>query len=123
MISYVKAFKQWLEQHSLTDGYQVQLYQWEDVQKAQPVIVIQPNNGTAQVADLSSEHYLLISLVASKQAGYTIEARARALMQAVREQPFAPFGYLEIVGSMPMPIFTEDNRMVLRLPLRIISIN
>lgn len=28
MISYVKAFKQWLEAHSLADGYVVQLYQW-----------------------------------------------------------------------------------------------
>lgn len=66
MISYVKAFKQWLEAHSLADGYVVQLYQWEDTQKAKPVIVIQPNSGSPQVSDLSSEHYLLISLVAGK---------------------------------------------------------
>ncbi|ULX30128.1 hypothetical protein H1D06_07090 [Mannheimia haemolytica] len=123
MISYVKAFKQWLEAHSLADGYVVQLYQWEDTQKAKPVIVIQPNSGSPQVSDLSSEHYLLISLVAGKNSGYTIEERAMAIMSKILVEPFASFGYIESMGGLPAPIFTEDNRMIFRLPLRIISTN
>ncbi|QLB40798.1 hypothetical protein [Mannheimia pernigra] len=123
MISYVKAFKQWLEQRSLVNDYVVQLYQWGDTQKVKPVIVIQPNSGTPQVADLSSEHYILVSLVASKSSGYTIEERARAILDKVLSDPFASFGYIESIGSISAPVFTEDNRMIIRLQFKIVSAN
>lgn len=123
MISYVKAFKQWLEQQSLVDDYVVQLYQWEDTQKVKPVIVIQPNSGTPQVADLSSEHYLLISLVASKSSGYMIEERARAILDKVLFNPFTNFGYIESMSGISAPMFTEDNRMIIRLKFKIVSTN
>lgn len=122
MISFVKAFRDWLKTNGQLAGLTVQLYQWEDLaDKNQTYFVIQPNGGSTQVAEMGAEHTLQISLVAGKASGFTIEEKARALIAFVLNNPIAPFGYVESVGGLPAPIFTADNRMVLRLTFRIIA--
>nr|DAN36632.1 MAG TPA: tail completion protein [Caudoviricetes sp.] len=119
MISFVKALKAWMEKSGLFQGYDIQLYQWED-KKGGPYVVIQSNGGGSQISTLGSEHYLLVSLIASKAMGFTIEAKAIELINYALSNPVSDFGYIENTGGVPQPIFTTDNRMIMRLQFRII---
>lgn len=121
MMSFVKSLKRWLESNALSDGFIVQLYQWEDRDGITPYLVIQPDGGSVQIPDHSNEHYFLLSLIADKNTGYAIESKARQIMSAILTNPITEFGYLECTGGLPMPIFTTDNRMILRLSLRLIN--
>ena len=89
--------------------------------KGGPYVVIQSNGGGAQISTLGSEHYLLVSLIASKAMGFTIEAKAIELINYALSNPVSDFGYIENTGGIPQPIFTTDNRMILRLQFRIIT--
>ncbi|WP_017357785.1 hypothetical protein [Actinobacillus pleuropneumoniae] len=120
MISFVKAVKDLLVDASLTTDYTLQLYEWRDTGKDTPYIVIQPNGGQAMVADLGSEHNLRISLISSKSTGYKIEARAIEIIDYLLENSVQEWGYIESQGGISQPVFTTDNRMILRLDLRII---
>lgn len=120
MISFVKAVKDLLVDASLTTDYTLQLYEWRDTGKDTPYIVIQPNGGQAIVADLGSEHNLRISLISSKSTGYKIEARAIEIIDYLLENSVQEWGYIESQGGISQPVFTTDNRMILRLDLRII---
>ncbi|EFL79793.1 MULTISPECIES: phage tail termination protein [Actinobacillus] len=120
MISFVKAVKDLLVDASLTTDYTLQLYEWRDTGKDTPYIVIQPNGGQAMVADLGSEHNLRISLISSKSTGYKIEARAIEIIDYLLANSVQEWGYIESQGGISQPVFTTDNRMILRLDLRII---
>ncbi|KIE97476.1 hypothetical protein AP5651_00614 [Actinobacillus pleuropneumoniae] len=120
MISFVKAVKDLLVDASLTTDYTLQLYEWRDTGKDTPYIVIQPNGGQAMVADLGSEHNLRISLISSKSTGYKIEARAIEIIDYSLANSVQEWGYIESQGGISQPVFTTDNRMILRLDLRII---
>lgn len=120
MISFVKAVKGLLVDASLTTDYTLQLYEWRDTGKDTPYIVIQPNGGQAMVADLGSEHNLRISLISSKSTGYKIEARAIEIIDYLLANSVQEWGYIESQGGISQPVFTTDNRMILRLDLRII---
>ncbi|USQ17135.1 hypothetical protein ACIX90_02840 [Actinobacillus pleuropneumoniae] len=120
MISFVKAVKDLLVDASLTTDYTLQLYEWRDTGKDTPYIVIQPNGGQAMVADLGSEHNLRISLISSKSTGYKIETKAIEIIDYLLENSVQDWGYIESQGGISQPVFTTDNRMILRLDLRII---
>lgn len=120
MMSFVKAVKDLLVGAGLTADYTLQLYEWRDTGKDTPYIIIQPNGGQAIVADLGSEHNLRISLISSKSTGYKIEARAIEIIDYLLENSVQEWGYIENQGGISQPVFTTDNRMILRLDLRII---
>lgn len=123
MTDFVAEFDKYLEEAGLTAGYLVQYYQWDDagVKDSAPVLLIQPAGGSRQVSTLSAEHYLNLAFVSNKKTGFAIATRAREVLAHVRENPVASFGYLEALGSLNAPTFTEDNKIVIQVMFRIVD--
>lgn len=117
-------FKQWITESGLIAGYKLQMYQWRQLtadKGTQRYAVIQPNGGTPVRNDLGSEFYILLMVVAGQNDVEQPALDAQAIINFTQANPFDDcLGYIENMDATPTPVFTEENRMVLRLQFRIV---
>ncbi|WP_459175734.1 phage tail termination protein [Ewingella americana] len=122
--SMQERFKRWIINSGLITGYKLQMYQWRQLtadKGTQRYAIIQPNGGTPVRNDLGSEFYMLLLIVAGQNDIEQPAADAQAIIDFTQDNPFDDcLGYIENMDSTPTPIFTEENRMVLRLQFRIV---
>ncbi|SUB51636.1 phage tail termination protein [Pasteurella testudinis] len=117
-------FKNWLSASKLLTGYQIQLYQWRDRgEKVKAYAVFMPDGGTPIRQDLGGESYITLNLIGSVQTGYDAMPKAQEIIDHIKANSSAEFGYVENMGAIPRPVFTEDNRIVVPLQFRIVHDN
>src|SRR5471030_176359 len=122
--SMQERFKRWIINSGLITGYKLQMYQWRQLtadKGTQRYAIIQPNGGTPVRNDLGSEFSMLLLIVAGQNDIEQPAADAQAIIDFTQDNPFDDcLGYIENMDSTPTPIFTEENRMVLRLQFHIV---
>ncbi|HHW7446582.1 TPA: phage tail termination protein [Pasteurella multocida] len=123
-MNLLNVFKSHVISSNLFSLFQVQLHQWKDNgDKKSEYIVFQNNGGTPIRDGLSSESYIIISIIGSAQSGYSVATKANELIEFVKKNAITEFGYIENMGGVPTPIFTSDNRMTMQLQFRIVHDN
>lgn len=123
-MSILNDVKNFIVNSDLLAGYHIQLYQWRDKgDKVSLYAVFRPDGGTAIRDDLASESYILVSLVGSNKTGFDVANKAQELIDYIKSNSSAEFGYIENMGGISGPVFTEDNRMVVQLQFRIVHDN
>ncbi|HHE3616708.1 hypothetical protein NM952_11600 [Pasteurella multocida subsp. multocida] len=123
-MNLLNVFKSHVISSNLFSLFQVQLHQWKDNgDKKSEYIVFQNNGGTPIRDGLSSESYIIISIIGSAQSGYSVATKANELIEFVKKNAITEFGYIENIGGVPGPIFTSDNRMTMQLQFRIVHDN
>lgn len=113
-------FRDWLADAGLTAGYTVQLLQWIDVGATVKYLVIFPDGGLPMTQGLGQEHYLILHVVAAKDARAAAMAQAMSIQQYALDNPDDHcLGYIQNMSTTPKPIYTTDNRLVIPLQFRI----
>lgn len=123
----IDKLRQWIIDNRLNDGMTLQLYRWSEsdpVNKREEFIVIQPDGGGVPELGLGSDKYALITIIGSRDGHRSAVEKANRLYNFILNNPFdSCLTYIENMSAMPQPIFTEEGRIVFRMPVRIVSGN
>lgn len=122
MINIVESVLQWLKDGGLATGFITQKHQWIEDPKdtgAKKYLVVRNNGGSDIVYDNGGDYFLIVDLVGGKDGRAELVQAANDIISYVVDNttepcPLAVFNQ----GGFPAPVFTEDNRMVIRLQLR-----
>lgn len=108
---------EYLKKTGLTNGFTVQYLKWRDTKtKNNKFIVFRPNGGSIIQTDLSNEYYTLIDFIGAVNDIETIDNDVSMIVDYIKHNPYTnDTGLIQIVGAIPAPVTTEEDRLVYRL--------
>ena len=108
---------EYLKKTGLTNGFTVQYLKWRDTKtKNNKFIVFRPNGGSIIQTDLSNEYYTLIDFIGAVNDIETIDNDVSTIVDYIKNNPYTnETGLIQIVGAIPAPVTTEEDRLVYRL--------
>jgi hypothetical protein len=108
---------EYLKNAGLAEGFTVQYLKWRDAKnKSSKFIVFRPNGGSTLKADLGNEYYTLVDLVGAVNDIELIDNHVSAIADHIKNNPYSDrTGLIQVVGAIPAPIMTEDDRLVYRI--------
>ena len=116
------SFMNYLEISHLTDGYKLQMVQWEeqpDDKGTMKYMVFQPNGGSGRVYDIRADDTVMLTLVSAKKDALPVIERSQEILDYVTEHPIDPcLNSVFNLGGIPSPIPTQAGRVVVRLLFR-----
>lgn len=112
-----KRVAEYLKNAGLLDGFEVQYLKWRDTKnKSSKFIVFRPNGGSILKTDLGNEYYTLIDLIGAVNDIETIDNDTSIIADYIKNNPYTnSTGLIQIVGAIPSPVATEEDRLVYRL--------
>lgn len=108
---------EYLKKTGLTNGFTVQYLKWRDTKtKNNKFIVFRPNGGSILKTDLGNEYYTLIDFIGAVNDIETIDNDVSTIVDYIKNNPYTDeTGLIQIVGAIPAPVITEEERLVYRL--------
>ncbi|MCX8650949.1 hypothetical protein J3U21_11450 [Gilliamella sp. B2776] len=112
-----KRVAEYLKNAGLLGGFEVQYLKWRDTKnKSSKFIVFRPNGGSILKTDLGNEYYTLIDLIGAVNDIETIDNDTSIIADYIKNNPYTnSTGLIQIVGAIPSPVATEEDRLVYRL--------
>ena len=108
---------EYLKKTGLTNGFTVQYLKWRDTKtKNNKFIVFRPNGGSIIQTNLGNEYYTLIDFIGAVNDIETIDNDVSTIVDYIKNNPYTKeTGLIQIVGAIPAPVTTEEDRLVYRL--------
>lgn len=108
---------EYLKKTELTNGFTVQYLKWRDTKtKNNKFIVFRPNGGSIIQTNLGNEYYTLIDFIGAVNDIETIDNDVSTIVDYIKNNPYTnETGLIQIVGAIPAPVTTEEDRLVYRL--------
>ena len=108
---------EYLKKTGLTNGFIVQYLKWRDTKtKNNKFIVFRPNGGSILKTDLGNEYFTLIDFIGAVNDIETIDNDVSTIVDYIKNNPYTDeTGLIQIVGAIPAPVITEEERLVYRL--------
>lgn len=108
---------EYLKKTGLTNGFTVQYLKWRDTKtKNNKFIVFRPNGGSILKTDLGNEYFTLIDFIGAVNDIETIDNDVSTIVDYIKNNPYTDeTGLIQIVGAIPAPVTTEEERLVYRL--------
>lgn len=108
---------EYLKKTGLTNGFIVQYLKWRDTKtKNNKFIVFRPNGGSILKTDLGNEYFTLIDFIGAVNDIETIDNDVSTIVDYIKNNPYTDeTGLIQIVGAIPAPVTTEEDRIVYRL--------
>lgn len=108
---------EYLKKSGLTDGFTIQYLKWRDTKtKNNKFLVFRPNGGSILKTDLGNEYYTLIDFIGAVNDIETIDNDVSTIVDYIKNNPYTnDTGLIQIVGAIPAPVTTDDERLVYRL--------
>ena len=108
---------EYLKKTGLTNGFIVQYLKWRDTKtKNNKFIVFRPNGGSILKTDLGNEYFTLIDFIGAVNDIETIDNDVSTIVDYIKNNPYTDdTGLIQIVGAIPSPVTTEEDRLVYRL--------
>ena len=108
---------EYLKKTGLTNGFIVQYLKWRDTKtKNNKFIVFRPNGGSILKTDLGNEYYTLVDFIGAVNDIETIDNDVSTIVDYIKNNPYTDeTGLIQIVGAIPAPVTTEEDRIVYRL--------
>ena len=108
---------EYLKKTGLTNGFTVQYLRWRDTKtKNNKFIVFRPNGGSIIQTNLGNEYYTLIDFIGAVNDIETIDNDVSTIVDYIKNNPYTDeTGLIQIVGAIPAPVTTEEDRLVYRL--------
>ncbi|OTP97222.1 hypothetical protein B6D16_01050 [Gilliamella apicola] len=108
---------EYLRKPRLTNGFIVQYLKWRDTKtKNNKFIVFRPNGGSIIQTNLCNEYYTLIDFIGAVNDIETIDNDVSTIVDYIKNNPYTnDTGLIQIVGAIPAPVTTEEDRLVYRL--------
>lgn len=112
-----KRVSDYLKSSALIEDFVVQYLKWRDTKnKGSKFIVFRPNGGSILKTDLGNEYYTLIDLVGAVNDIESIDNHVSAIADYIKNNPYTDStGLIQIVGAIPSPVVTEEDRLVYRI--------
>ncbi|WP_272666066.1 phage tail termination protein [Providencia sp. PROV110] len=117
-------FFDYLERGELTSDFIVQRLEWEEKAntKTQQYLVIQPNDGSGRLGELSADDYVDVILVSEQGNPIPALTRADEILKYVAVNPSdCNLNSVFNMGGLPSGIVTTENRTIFRLSFRCLS--
>ena len=107
----------YLKNSGLIDDFVVQYLKWRDTKnKSSKFIVFRPNGGSILKTELGNEYYTLVDLVGAVNDIESIDNHVSAITDYIKNNPYTDStGLIQIVGAIPAPVTTEEDRLVYRI--------
>lgn len=108
---------EYLKKTGLTNGFTVQYLKWRDTKtKNNKFIVFRPNGGSILKTDLGNEYLTLVDFIGAVNDIETIDNDVSTIVDYIKNNPYTDeTGLIQIVGAIPAPVTTEEDRLVYRL--------
>jgi len=108
---------EYLKKTGLTNGFTVQYLRWRDTKtKNNKFIVFRPNGGSIIRTNLGNEYYTLIDFIGAVNDIETIDNDVSKVADYIKNNPYTDdTGFIQIIGAIPAPVTTDDERLVYRL--------
>lgn len=108
---------EYLKKTGLTNGFTVQYLKWRDTKtKNNKFIVFRPNGGSIIQTSLGNEYYTLVDFIGAVNDIETIDNDVSTIVDYIKNNPYTDeTGLIQIVGAIPAPVTTEEDRLVYRL--------
>lgn len=112
-----KRVADYLKNSGLTNDFVVQYLKWRDTKnKSSKFIVFRPNGGSILKVDLGNEYYTLVDLVGAVNDIESIDNHVSAISDYIKNNPYTDnTGLIQVVGAIPAPVMTDDDRLVYRI--------
>lgn len=108
---------EYLKKSGLTNGFTIQYLKWRDTKtKNNKFLVFRPNGGSILKTNLGNEYYTLIDFIGAVNDIETIDNDVSTVVDYIKNNPYTnDTGLIQIVGAIPAPVTTEEDRLVYRL--------
>ena len=108
---------EYLKKTGLTSGFTIQYLKWRDTKtKNNKFIVFRPNGGSIIQTDLGNEYLTLVDFIGAVNDIETIDNDVSTIVDYIKNNPYTDeTGLIQIVGAIPAPVTTEEDRLVYRL--------
>lgn len=108
---------EYLKKSGLTDGFTIQYLKWRDTKtKNNKFLVFRPNGGSILKTDLGNEYYTLVDFIGAVNDIETIDNDVSKVADYIKNNPYTDdTGFIQIIGAIPAPVTTDDERLVYRL--------
>lgn len=112
-----KRVAEYLKNTGLLGDFEVQYLKWRDTKKkGGKYIVFRPNGGSILKTELGNEYHILVDLIGAINDVETIDNDASAITDYIKNNPYTDStGLIQIVGAIPAPVTTEEDRLVYRI--------
>lgn len=112
-----KRVAEYLKNARLLNGFEVQYLKWRDTKKkGGKYIVFRPNGGSILKTELGNEYYTLVDLIGAVNDIETIDNDVTAITDYIKNNPYTDStGLIQVVGAIPAPVTTDDDRLVYRI--------
>lgn len=102
------------------DGCRVQYYEWNDIGENDTItVVFQPSGSSMYTKDISTDFYFRLYFISSKRLQGQVASRVESVARFIRDNGVTDFGYLVVMSCEGQPVFTEGNRVVMNISLRL----
>ena len=108
---------EYLKKSGLTDGFTIQYLKWRDTKtKNNKFLVFRPNGGSILKTDLGNEYFTLVDFIGAVNDIETIDNDVSMIADYIKNNSYTDeTGLIQIVGAIPAPVTTEEDRLVYRL--------
>lgn len=111
-----KEFHNYLSRTELLKGAIVQYLRWRDVGQDKIYLVFRPSGGSNLSNSLANEYFVQVDFVAPCNDLEQIDDLVHNVVDYIKENQFdEKLGNVQVVGNIPSPISTVDDRLVYRL--------
>lgn len=115
-----KQVNEYLNNSGLITDEIVQYLIWKDKGNDKTYIVFRPNGGSSLSGTLGNEYHVLIDFIAPDNDPERIDNLVSQVVDHINNNQFDKcLGFIEVVGAIPTPLTTVDNRIVYRLQVAI----
>lgn len=111
-----RELESFIKKSGLIDNVIIQYLIWKDKGKDSTYILFCPSGGSALSYTLGNEYHVLIEFIAPDNDPEKIDTLVTNVASYITQNQFNNcLGFIEVVGAIPPPITTVDNRIVYRL--------
>ena len=112
-----KRVAEYLKKSGLTNGFTIQYLKWRDTKtKNNKFLVFRPKCGSILKTDLGNEYFTLVDFIGAVNDIETIDNDVSIIADYIKNNSYTDdTGLIQIVGAIPAPVTTEEDRLVYRL--------
>lgn len=115
-----KQIREYLAKSGFIGNAVIQYLIWKDKGKDKTHIVFRPNGGSVLSGLLGNEYHVLIDFIAPDNDPESIDDLVTNIVDYIMKNQFDEYlGSIQVMGAIPTPVTTTDNRIIYRLQVSI----
>lgn len=115
-----KLLREHIDKSGLLSGVTVQYLNWVEDDKSETYAIFRPNGGSLLKSDLSNEYFVLLDLIGTVNNPQSLDDLTTNIANYITTTSTSNnIGCIGVIGAIPTPIITSDNRVIYRLNISV----